>query len=172
MLAWRNGVLAAYLASGLVVSTLVSRLPAIRDGLGLTHGQVGLLLLCMTFGSFISVSLSGLVILRAGSARTIRWGATVVAASLAALGAGVGLLASEPAAGAALAFLGAGTACWNVASNVQGAAMERALGRAVMPVLHGFFSVGTVLGAAAGASASWFAVPVGWHFVRPQTAQV
>ena len=35
---WRNGVLALYLASGLMLATLVSRLPSVRDALGLSHG--------------------------------------------------------------------------------------------------------------------------------------
>lgn len=156
--------MAAYFASGVVVATLVSRLPSVRDGLGLTHGQVGLLLLSLTLGAFVSVSLSGLVVLRVGSGHTIRGGALLVSVALAAAGIGVGALGSVPATGSALALLGAGTACWNVASNVQGAAMETELGRAIMPVLHGCFSVGTIVGAGAGALASWLSVPVGWHY--------
>ncbi len=62
--AWRNGVVTAYAGSGLVFASWVSRIPAIRDDLGLTPGQVGLLLLSMSLGSFVSVAMSGLVVLR------------------------------------------------------------------------------------------------------------
>lgn len=127
-------------------------------------------MLCMTFGSFVSVSLSGLIVLRVGSGRTILGGALLVAAALAAAGAGTSVLGSVPATGAALALLGMGTACWNVASNVQGAAMETELGRSVMPVLHGCFSLGTIAGAGIGAFASWVHLPVGWHYLAAGTA--
>ncbi|HEX9230158.1 MAG TPA: MFS transporter, partial [Arthrobacter sp.] len=45
----------------------------------------------------------------------------------------------------------------------EGAAVERAVGRHIMPRLHGAFSLGTVAGAAAGAWAAGTDVPVFWH---------
>ena len=41
---------------------------------------------------------------------------------------------------------------WDVAMNVQGAIVERRLGRAIMPRFHAGFSLGTVAGALAGAA--------------------
>ncbi|MET0979307.1 MAG: MFS transporter [Paeniglutamicibacter terrestris] len=164
MLPWRNGVIALYFASGLILSALVSRLPSLRDALGLTHGEIGLLLLCMTAGSFVSVSVSGFLVMRLGSKRTLVVGSSLAAISLAVVGLGAVGLHSLPVTGAALAFQGAGAAAWNVASNVQGAAMERALGVSIMPVLHGFFSVGTVVGAAAGALGAALHLSIAWHF--------
>ena len=79
---WRNAVVAAYAVSGIAFATWVSRLPAIRDGLDLTPANVGLLLLCMTLGSFLSVSASGLIVLRFGSKQTIRIGSIMVGAGL------------------------------------------------------------------------------------------
>ncbi|MFI8412998.1 MFS transporter [Paeniglutamicibacter gangotriensis] len=164
MLPWRNGVLALYLASGLSLSTLVSRLPAVRDALGLSHGEVGLLLLCMTAGSFASVSVSGAVVMRLGSKRTLLIAASLTAIALALVGVAAAGFTSLAATGVALVLFGVGNAVWNVSSNVQGAAMERALGVPIMPVLHGFFSVGTVLGAAAGALGAALHLPISWHF--------
>ncbi len=161
---WRNGVIALYLASGLVLSTLVSRLPAVRDALGLSHGEVGLLLLCMTAGSFASVSVSGYLVMRLGSTRTVVLAATLTTVSLAAVGLSTAGLHSLVLTGVALGLQGVGNASWNVSANVQGAAMERALGVSIMPALHGFFSVGTVMGAAAGALGAVLDVPVSWHF--------
>src|SRR4029078_8126896 len=42
---------------------------------------------------------------------------------------------------------------WDVAMNVQGAVVERRLGKAIMPRFHAGFSVGTVAGALVGALA-------------------
>ncbi len=73
------------------------------------------------------------------------------------------MLASPVATAAGLAVIGLGTASWNTASNVEGAAVERSLGRHIMPRLHGAFSLGTVAGAGLGAWAAAISVPVFWH---------
>ncbi|MFJ6417576.1 MFS transporter [Paeniglutamicibacter sp. NPDC091659] len=164
VLPWRNGVIATYFASGLVISTLVARLPSVRDALGLSHGEVGLLLLCMTAGSFLSVSASGFIVMRLGSKRTMVLGATLASLAMAAAGISSAVFGSVALTGLALALQGMGTASWNVASNVQGAAMERALGKGIMPALHGFFSIGTVVGAAAGAIGAAIHLSIAWHF--------
>ena len=161
--AWRNAVVVAYGASGLAFASWVSRLPAIRDALDLTPGNVGIILLCMTLGSFASVSASGLIVLRLGSKRTIRTGSIMVGAGLVTTGFGTTVLANPVATAIGLAIIGLGTGSWNTASNVEGAAVERAVGRHIMPRLHGAFSLGTVAGAGLGALAAAVALPVFWH---------
>lgn len=161
--AWRNAVVVAYGASGLAFASWVSRLPAIRDALDLTPGNIGVILLCMTLGSFASVSASGLIVLRLGSKRTIRTGAITVGAGLLTAGFGTTVLASPAATAIGLAIIGLGTGSWNTASNVEGAAVERAVRRHIMPRLHGAFSLGTVAGAGLGALAAAVSLPVFWH---------
>lgn len=153
----------AYGASGLAFASWVSRLPAIRDALDLTPGNVGVILLCMTLGSFASVSASGLIVLRLGSKRTIRTGSIMVGAGLLTAGFGTTVLANPVATAVGLAIIGLGTGSWNTASNVEGAAVERAVGRHIMPRLHGAFSLGTVAGAGLGALAAAVSLPVFWH---------
>ncbi|NUP59297.1 MAG: MFS transporter [Pseudarthrobacter sp.] len=160
---WRNAVVVAYAASGLAFASWVSRLPAIRDALDLTPGNIGILLLCLTLGSFASVSASGLVVLRLGSRRTIRTGSIMVGAGLVLTGFGTTVLASPVATAVGLAVIGLGTGSWNTASNVEGAAVERAVGRHIMPRLHGAFSLGTVAGAGLGSGAAAASLPVVWH---------
>jgi fucose permease len=160
---WHLAVIVAYGASGVAFSSWVSRVPALRSDLGLSPGGVGLLLLCMTLASFASVSASGLVVIRLGSARTIQAGSILVGAGLLALGLGASVARSPVAAAVGFAVIGLGTASWNTASNVEGAAVERALRRFIMPRLHGAFSLGTVLGAVVGTWAAAAAVPLAWH---------
>lgn len=161
---WRNGLLAAFLASGLLLSTLVSRLPALRDELHLNHGSVGLLLLCLSAGSFLSVSLSGHLVARLGAAAVMRLCAALAGGSLALVGLSAVVWHEPWLTGVFLFTQGLGIASWNVASNVQGAALERAMGRAIMSVLHGFFSVGTVVGAGIGAGAAALNLGIGTHY--------
>jgi MFS family permease len=160
---WRNAVVVAYGASGLAFASWVSRLPAIRDALDLTPGNVGVLLLCLTLGSFASVSASGLIVLRLGSKQTTRTGSIMVGLGLLLAGLGTTILASPVVTAAGLAIIGLGTGSWNTASNVEGAAVERAIGRHIMPRLHGAFSLGTVAGAGLGAAAAAASIPVIWH---------
>ncbi|WP_371818135.1 sugar MFS transporter [Pseudarthrobacter sp. C4D7] len=167
--AWRNAVVVAYGASGLAFASWVSRLPAIRDALDLTPGNIGVILLCMTLGSFASVSASGLIVLRLGSKRTIRTGSIMVGAGLLTAGFGTTVLASPVATAIGLAIIGLGTGSWNTASNVEGAAVERAVGRHIMPRLHGAFSLGTVAGAGLGAGAAAIGMPVLWHLAAAGT---
>lgn len=162
-MAWRNAVVVAYAGSGLAFASWVSRLPAIRDGLDLTPGTVGLLLLCMTLGSFVSVSASGLIVLRLGSKRTVQTGAIMTAGGMAIAGFGTSVLATPVAVAVGLAVIGLGSASWSTAANVEGASVERAVGRHIMPRLHGAFSLGTVAGAGLGAWAAVASVPVFWH---------
>lgn len=153
----------AYGASGLAFASWVSRLPAIRTGLNLTPGTVGLLLMCMTVASFLSVSASGVIVIRLGSRLTIRIGGAMVGFGLALAGFGTSVLANPVVVALGLMVIGLGTASWNTASNVEGASLERALGRHIMPRLHGSFSLGTVAGAGLGAWAAAVGLPVFWH---------
>ncbi len=65
----------------------------------------------------------------------------------------------------ALFLYGIGTGVWDVAMNVEGAAVERHLGRTVMPRFHAAFSFGTVAGSGVGAAAVAAGVPVLGHLV-------
>lgn len=161
--AWRNGVVTAYAGSGLIFATWVSRLPAIRDNLSLTPGEVGLMLLCMSLGSFVSVAASGLVVLRLGSKLTSRVGSTVQSLGIIIMGLGATVFSEILVVGAGLVVVGLGTGSWNTASNIEGAAVERALDRHIMPRLHGSFSIGTVVGAGIGALAASTHTPVLIH---------
>ncbi|MBW4096424.1 MAG: MFS transporter, partial [Acidobacteria bacterium] len=160
---WRNGVIVAYSASGLAFASWVSRIPAIRDALHLNPATIGALLLCMTLGSFASVSASGLIVVRLGTRRTIGFGSLIVGTGMLVTGFGAGVLGNPVVTGCGLAVIGVGTASWNTASNVEGAAVERALGKHIMPALHGSFSAGTVVGAGLGALAAAIHLPVVWH---------
>jgi fucose permease len=137
----------------------VSRLPAVREALGLSTGQLGLLLLCVSVGSVLGLPTSGPIVARFGPSRTVLGGATLVAAGLVLVSTGVGS-ASVPLTGVGLVLTGLGVGSWDVAMNVEGADVERRLDRTLMPRFHAGFSVGTVAGALIGAAAAAAAVPV------------
>jgi predicted MFS family arabinose efflux permease len=162
----RTAVAVAFIAAGFAFSSFIARTPALRDALGLSTAQLGLLLLCASGGSVAGLPLSGPLVHRLGPARAVLAGALSLTFGLAllAVGMSVGLV---PLAALGLVFTGLGTGVWDVAMNVEGADVERRLGRSLMPRLHAGFSLGTVAGAAIAAvcAALGVSLPVQLVFV-------
>jgi MFS family permease len=155
-------VFAAFALAGFNFSTWAARLPAVRDGLGLSANQMGLLLLVGSFGSLVALPLSGLVVTRIGAPRAVLGFAVLNALGLAtaAFGASIGEVVVT---GAGLVVFGVGTGVWDAAMNLEGAVVEQKLGRTVMPRYHAGFSVGTVVAAGIAALAARADVPVQVH---------
>lgn len=149
-----------FAANGFAMASWLSRVPAVRDTLGLSDAQLGLLLLCLSAGAVTALPLSGGVVQRVGPARAVLAGAVAVSVALVGLAAGLGA-SSAAAAGVSLAVVGAGSALWDVAMNVAGADVERRLGRPIMPRFHAGFSIGTVAGAGVGAASAQLGVSAG-----------
>jgi MFS family permease len=150
----RNAAAATFALNGLVLGSLVSRIPAIRDELGLTTSQLGFLLLATSAGSVLALPSAGAIVARLGPSRTVRVGAIVASAGIAVAGFGGGIVANIVMVAAGLFALGAGSGVWDVAMNVEGADVERQLGWTIMPRFHAAWSLGSVAGAGAGALAA------------------
>jgi fucose permease len=146
----RRGVALVFVLNGLCFATLVSRLPDLRAELALSNGALGLLLLSIAAGSVLALPSSGWLIDRWSAATVVRAGALLVAAGLTVAAAGTALAGSVPAVALGLFVNGVGTGVWDVAMNVEGAAVERELGRAIMPRFHAAWSGGSILGATVG----------------------
>ena len=163
-LAARNAVALVFLLNGFVFASWISRIPAARQDLGLGNGELGLLLLAIAAGSVLSMPTTGAAIGRLGTVVVIRAAGASSLVGLAlvsvALGGDVVWLAAV-----GLFFYGVGTGVWDVAMNVEGAAVERHLGRTVMPRFHAAFSLGTVAGSGVGAAAVALGVPTLAHLL-------
>jgi MFS family permease len=159
----RNAVYVVFFGNGFLFASWASRIPQVRAELGVTPGVLGLILLCLAVGSGIGTPLSGLIIGRLGEVRTV--GVMAVAAAVGMAAAAVGVLFGAGAVAAGLVVFGFGSGTWDVAINVQGAALERALGRAILPRFHAGWSIGTVAGAGLGAVMVALGVPVTAHLL-------
>ncbi|MCW2608690.1 MAG: major facilitator superfamily 1 [Frankiales bacterium] len=149
----RVAVATTFGLNGLVFASWVSRLPAVRQELDLSTTGLGLLLLCLSAGSVIGLPTSGPLVDRLGPARTVLSAVLLLGVGLLLVAVGVGSK-TVPLTGAGLLLVGLGVGSWDVAMNVEGADVERRLGRDLMPRLHAGFSLGTVLGAVLGAGAA------------------
>jgi predicted MFS family arabinose efflux permease len=137
-------------ACGVVIASLLSRVPQLRDALRLSPKGLGILLLSIAVGALASLPFAGTVVHRIGAANTVRFGAVVASAGL-AIGA-IGTEVGTAAVAIGLFLLGFGSGQWDVAQNVEGAAVEQRLGRSIMSRFHAAFSLGTVGGALGGAA--------------------
>lgn len=161
----RNAVAAVFVLNGFGFASLFSRIPDVRSGLGLDNSELGLLLLVGATGSVLALPSAGGLIRRFGAAAVVRAGCALVAAGLVLVAIGVDVAGSVGATAAALFVYGIGTGVWDVAMNVEGAAVERGLGRAIMPRFHAGWSLGSVAGAGVGVLVTALGVPIAGHLV-------
>jgi fucose permease len=135
----------------------MSRLPAIQNRLNLDIDQLGMALGALGLGTILGMLGTGRLSVRFGSRRVILG---------AALGAAVTLVAIPFAAtawalaGVLLAF-GLAVGAWDAGMNIHGAAVAQAYGGHLMTRFHGFWSIGSVVGAGSGVVAARGGVPVG-----------
>jgi len=153
----------AFIGCGFAFASWASRIPQVRDRLHLTSAELGLVLLTLAAGSITALLLAGVIVTRFNSRRTVTAMAALQGAALAAVAFGY-LAGVVPVVGGLFVF-GFSAAAWDVAMNVQGAAVERRLGRAIMPRFHAGYSVGTVAGALVGAAMVALHVPVTAHLL-------
>lgn len=163
MLRSRNAVMVTFALNGFCFASWVSRIPEARSGLDLSNGALGALLLTMAIGSLLTLPTTGSLISRWGAAGVVRFGVAIGTAGLALAAVGAGAAGSIPVTAAGLFAYGIGTGVWDVAMNVEGAAVEHQLGRTIMPRFHAGFSLGTVAGAAVGAATTATRLPMAWH---------
>ena len=155
----RGAVTAIFFLNGLLFGAWAARIPAIRDRLALSDGELGLALAFLPVGAIIAMPLAGALAARAGSRR-----ATRAAFALACTTIGVVAFAPSLAAFAALAFaLGVGMGSLDVSMNVHGVTVERRYGRPILSSFHAAFSLGGLAGAGLGALVAGAGVDVRVH---------
>jgi MFS family permease len=164
----RNAIYVAFIGAGFTFASWASRIPQVRAQLHVSPGTLGLILLCAAIGSAVAIPLAGLVIVAMGEAVTVTITSLIAAAGLAVVA--VGYQHGIPPVAAGLFLLGFGTGSWDVAMNVQGAVVERAIGQAIMPKFHAGWSIGTVAGAGLGTAMVALGVPVTAHLVAVAVA--
>jgi predicted MFS family arabinose efflux permease len=148
---------------GFAGSSWAARIPQVRDGLDLSPAHLGLVLLAIAAGSVVSLPLAGQIVAHFGSRRTITAMSVLLMVGLG--GAAVGYRYGVAPVWAGLFLFGFANGAWDVSMNVQGALVERRLGKPVMPRFHAGFSIGTVAGALTGAAAVALHVPVTGHLL-------
>jgi MFS family permease len=163
LLAWRNAVFAIFFLSGLSMASWVARIPVVRDDTGLSTQGVGLVILGGAAGSVLGLIAAPWLMARFGT-RTGMIGVLVtVSVGLVFVGVGGSILPSIPLVVIGLVLFGFGNGSVDVMMNVEGAEAEREIGKTLMPLMHAFFSFGTVAGAGIAAAASALGISITIH---------
>ncbi len=158
-----RAVLVVFAANGTAFAAWASRIPDAKIALGLSPGQLGLTLLFASVGSLLGLPASGWVTDRFGAARAVAIGLAITVVGLLGVGVGVSVSDSRWLVAGALFAVGLGNGLWDVGMNLEGASVERLMGRTTMPHYHAAFSGGTVASALVGAAMSFARVPVLLH---------
>ena len=134
----RLATFSTFVVNGAMIGTWVAHIPWLQDHLGISKATIGLCLLCMAAGAFISMPLTG-HILNGHSTASVTRAATLVFCLLLPLP----LLATSPyLLGAILFVFGACNGAMDVSMNAHGIAVERELPKPIMSSLHGGWSLG------------------------------
>ena len=163
LIAWRNAVFTVFFLSGLSLASWVARIPAIRDDTALNTQGVGLVILSGSIASVLGLVAAPWLEARFGTRSGMIGVLVTVSVGLVLVGLGGSVIPSIPLVVIGLALFGFGNGAVDVMMNVEGAEAEREIGRTLMPLMHAFFSFGTVAGAGLAAVASALAVSVAVH---------
>jgi MFS family permease len=135
---------------GFVLAAWVSRIPAIKQSLGLNTGELGLVLLGAPVGLVLAMPLTGWLIAHWGSRPVVVLAALSNCLSLP-------LLALAPSGwtlALALFVFGFTNAAMDISMNAQAVEAERRYARPIMSSFHALFSLGGLIGAALGGAAA------------------
>jgi MFS family permease len=152
----RAGVSVAFLVFGVTVGGLIPRVPALKDHLHLTDGQVGLALLGVSLGG-IAGSLASRLVVRRRVPSFVRGGIL----ALCVVATGPGLAPNLAILVVSLFLVGFLWGFSDVLENALGAQLERTRDRHLINGFHGFWSLGAFAGSlVAGAAAGLDVIPV------------
>ncbi|MCX4961562.1 MFS transporter [Streptomyces virginiae] len=146
----RYAIAAVFCTHGAVTGSFATRIPWIQEHAQLSAGTLGLALAAPAVGAALAMPLAGRINHRLGARTALRvllslWTLSLILPSLAP---------NLPTLCFVLFVYGATAGMSDVAMNALGVETENRLGRSIMSSLHGMWSVGALLGSAAGTVAA------------------
>ena len=139
-LIWSNR--ASFFMAGFCIAAWAPMIPFVKDRFGLDEHNLGLLLLCVGVGSFISMPTSSWLSSRLGCRTPIVVSALIVALCLIS----IPFITNLYLLGLVLFIMGINAVALDVISNIAGAFVEQVTARNIMSGLHGLYSVGGFCG--------------------------
>jgi MFS family permease len=134
---YRIAVSTFFFIQGLTFASWASRIPDIKNMLGLSDAGLGGVLFFLPIGQLCAMALSGYLVSKFGSKTTL----TIAALLYPSVLLGIGLVTKVWQLSAGLFFFGmCGNLC-NISVNTQGVGVERLYRRSIMASFHGVWSL-------------------------------
>ena len=139
---YRVSVSAFYFIQGLVFATWASRIPDIKNLLGMNEAMLGGVLFFIPAGQMTAMALSGWSVSKYGSKRMLLLSATMYSLILILLGSSTSIFQLS----VSLFLFGMSANLFNIAINTQAIGVERLYGRSIMASFHGLWSLAGLTG--------------------------
>src|SRR5215207_8689332 len=142
----RAGTTAIFFMTGWTYAAWATRVPAVKDELGLSPGSLAVAIGGLEAGAFVGLPAGAVLAARLGSRRALRVGFWIMPAAL------------------VLAAMAAATSVVDVGMNAQGVELERRYERPILSGLHAAHPAGLAAGGLLGTAVAAVDVPVEAHF--------
>ncbi|WP_243651305.1 MFS transporter [Hymenobacter gummosus] len=150
-----------FFLQGLIFASWASRIPSIQQRMGLSEGDLGLLLLAIPLGQLPSLPVTGWLVHKYGSRRTALAGAMIYSTALVGLGWAPSLWLLLPC----LVLFGFASNLMNISINTQAVGVEALYPKPIMASFHGMWSLAGFTGAAIGTAMIGWGVMPEYHFL-------
>lgn len=135
-----------YFSMGLTFATWASRIPSIKETLGLTEADLGTILFAIPVGQLVMMPFSGKIVIRYGSRNVVTLGILFYILSMTTLGLATHVWQLM----LSLFFFGIFSNLTNISVNTQGILIEGLYRRPIMSAFHGAWSLAGFTGALIG----------------------
>jgi predicted MFS family arabinose efflux permease len=142
----RIGTATLFLLFGAALGAWTARVPAVKHAVGASDGWLSLALLALAAGAITGMQVAGRLVDRFGGPRVF----VPTALAEGVLLVPTAYVSRVWALAVALFVFGVGHGALNIAMNANAVVVQRAYGRPIMSSFHAVYSVGGLLGAAAG----------------------
>lgn len=159
--AYRLAASSFYFIQGVTFSSWASRIPDVKETLGLNAAQLGGILFAIPLGQLCAMALSGYLVGKYTSAKIMRIAGLLYPGLLLPLG----VAPCMASLAVALFFFGMGANLSNISVNTQCVGIEKLYGKSIMAGFHGLWSLGGLFGVLVSmVMVAWGIGPLG-HFL-------
>jgi MFS family permease len=148
-----------FFANGAIGGNWVTRIPVLKERLGLSNTMLGFAFFAAPLASILAMPVASWLVTRFGSCRTTRFAFPLWCAGVIPIAFAPNLIVLW----AVIFVLGAISAVMGVAMNAHGLTVERAYGRPILSSFHACYSLGGLTGAGMGALAAHFSLDLRIH---------
>ena len=160
-LRYRIAVFSYFFCQGIGYASWASRIPSIKNDLGLSEAQLGTMLLMLPVGQLLTMPISGKIVSKYGSGNSI----AIVSILYAAVLCSIAFAFTPILLAISLFFFGIVGNVASIAVNTQAVGVEKLYGKSIMISFHGGWSLAGFVGALIGMLTINLHWETSWHFL-------